>query len=178
MSAATSKSRPSRGQRFRAVARDLLPLATAEAVSIALVTVWLLVRSGAGGRDLPDLDAQLAAAALLAVPPAWLAWYASGISSGTSSGQRSAGMRVQGSSVRRSLRLVLHPLAVPLWTWLALLALAAGLPYLAIPLLLATVLVALGGLVSVARWALAPGRPGLHDVLAGTRLVVLEEPGA
>jgi hypothetical protein len=153
-----------------------MSLLGAFAVSGAVYVVWLLMRTDIGRAVPAEADARLAAAVVLGVPPAWVAWQISGLLRGGSWGQVLAGLTTEGSRPRRVLRFALHPLALPFWGWLALIPFAAGAPEFALPVFVIGGLIGLGGLVSAITWAVAPGRPGVHDLIAGTRLRALAKP--
>ena len=150
---------------------DLLTFGVWSAAGLALGVVWLFVRSSGGAVDIDVRDAQIATAIVLAMPPAWLAWFARGVLSGRTWGQSRAGLLVEGTGPRRALRFAVHPLAAPIWTWLTLVLLAAGqlLPAIATTIVLGAVL--LGGLVSLLGWVFRPGTRAVHDRIAGTRVV-------
>jgi len=177
---------PSRGRRLRAVAYDLTGLALGVVLAFVAGVAWLLARSEAGGVDVADGDAALAAAVLLAVLPAWVAWGALGrVRERGTPGQRAAGLEVVresegsrgvGGGLRAGCAAVVHPLAVPAWLWLAAVVALAGYEVAAlVPLALAGVAV-LFGVLSFVLLLARPSMPSLHDQLAGVRIVA--RPGA
>lgn len=159
-----------RWPRARATLRDALELLAALSVAGVIAMAWLLLRTGAGRDDVSEFDAILAAAVVLAVPPAWFVRFALATADGGTAGQRAAGLEVEGARRQRTLRVALHPLSLPAWWWLAALAAAAGAQLGAVALALTGGAVALGAAASLLRWA--GGRAGLHDVAAGTRIQV------
>ena len=173
---------PSRGSRLRAVGYDLTGLALAVVLAFVAGIVWLLARSEAGGVDVADVDAALAAAVLLAALPAWVAWAVLGLARecGTP-GQRAAGVEVvrdieeprsTGGWLLAGLGAAVHPLAVAAWLWLAAVVALAGFEVVAlVPLALAGVGV-LFGVLSFVLLLTRPALPPLHDQLAGVRPVL------
>ncbi len=160
------------GHRVLAVAVDLIYGGLASLLAALVAGGWLLVRTGWGRDDVPSGDATFASALLLAATPAWLAWTALRLAQrGATPGQARCGLRVVGTPRRRLLRLALHPLAVPGWLWLAVLAAVATFEVLAIVFAIAVGIVLLGGLVTAGRAILRPRARGLHDLIARTRLV-------
>jgi hypothetical protein len=166
-----SLARVSRRRRAAAACFDAATLLVALCVAGVAATGWLLARTEAGRLDVREADARIAAALVLATPPAWLAWFAPAAVRGVTPGQRRAALEVDGTGLARALRLALHPLALPLWGWLALALLAAGLPLVSIVPALAAAFVLLLGAGSAVLWAASPGSRALHDRLARTRLV-------
>ena len=175
-----AQARPGRGRRLTAFAVDCGSGLLALLAGVLLAAVWLLLRSGLGLIDAPEGDAVVAAAVAGATAPAWAAWlFARSRRRGATFGEGVAGLGVaereghgRPSGRRRSLRLALHPLSLPLWGWLALTALLSGLPWAWAPPLLVVALVALGGVGSLALLLVRPSAPALHDRVAGTRLFI------
>lgn len=162
---------PSPGRRMLAIAIDLIYGGLASLAAACVAGGWLLVRTAWGRDDVQPGDATLAAALLLAATPAWLAWTAVSLArQGATPGQARWGLRVTGGRWRRILRLALHPLGIPGWLWLAVLAGVATFDALAIAFAAAGLLVLLGALATAGRTALRPRSRGLHDLIARTRL--------
>jgi hypothetical protein len=132
---------------------------------------WLLARTDAGRLEVRDADARFAASLLMAVPPAWLAWLAPGLARGATSGQRRAGLGVRGTLIARINRFALHPLALPLWIWVALVVFALGSPKFGVAVAFVAALVLLLAVASLVMWAASPGWRALHDRIGRTRLV-------
>ena len=161
----------SRRRRASAVARDAATLLLPLVIAMALATVWLLARTEAGLLAVRDVDARRAAALVLAVPPAWLAWLLPGVARGATVGQRHADLQVRGNWLARVNRLAFHPLALPLWGWLALVLAAANLPRLAVAVALVAAFTLALALGSTVLWAASPASRALHDRVGRTRLV-------
>lgn len=160
------------GRRVTAVAIDLIYGGLASLFALLVAMLWLLVRTAWGRNDIPTPDATAAAALLLAATPAWLAWTALRlVQRGATPGQARAGLRVTGRPSQRLLRFALHPLAVPGWLWLAILAAVATFNLVALACATVGVALLLGGLATAALTVLRPTARGLHDRAAGTRLV-------
>lgn len=160
------------GRRLLALAVDLILGGLASAAAALLASVWLLLRTAGGRDDVPAGDATFAAALLLAATPAWLAWTGIRlIRRGATPGQAHAGIRVTGTRGRRLVRLACHPVGVPGWCWLAILVAVATFEAVAVAFAAAGAAVLVGGLVTAATAIAWPERRGLHDVVAGTRLV-------
>lgn len=159
-------------RRAIAFAADLIYGGLASSLAALAAGGWLLVRTAWGRDDVPSGDATFASAFLLAATPAWLAWTALRVAQrGATPGQARAGLRVTGRTRRRLLRLAVHPLAVPGWLWLAILAAIATSEPIAILCAVAGAAVLIGGLVTGALAVFQPQVRGLHDVVARTRLV-------
>ncbi|MCK9486507.1 MAG: RDD family protein [Dehalococcoidia bacterium] len=162
---------PSRRARWGAVAIDILVGAGLAAGALAGGTAWLLVRTEAGTRDVPSGDAAFAFALLLSAVPAWLTLLAFSLATrGATPGQRSRHLEVQGAPWRRVVRLAVHPLGAAGWLWLAVVAMIAILPTLALLFASLGVTVLAGGVLS-SLLALRRGEPGVHDRVASTRLI-------
>ena len=159
-----------------AVAIDVATLLVAVLIPLAFATGWLLARTEAGRLEVRDADARLAAALVLAGPPAWLGWLLPGIGGGATAGQRRAQLYVRGSLVARVNRLALHPLTLPLWSWLALTLIASGTPRLGFAALLVGGFVLALALGSSVLWLISPSSRALHDRLARTHLVRTTRP--
>ncbi len=161
-----------RGRRLLAFALDLIYGGTASLFATMVAGGWLLLRTAWGRDDVPSGDAAFAWVLLLAATPAWLAWTALRLAQqGATPGQARGHLRVMGSTRRRLLRLALHPLAVPGWLWLAILAAIATFYALAIAAAAFAGAVFLGGLVTAGRALFRPRARGIHDLIARTRLV-------
>lgn len=159
-------------RRLLAFATDLIYGGLASLLAASAAGGWLLLRTGWGRDDVPSGDATFASALLLAATPAWLAWTAIRLAQrGATPGQARCGLRVVGRPRRRLLRLAAHPLSVPGWLWLAILAAIATFEVLAIACAAAGLAVLLGGLVTAGTALLRPRARGLHDFIARTRLV-------
>lgn len=150
---------------------DLLSLGAWSVAGVALGWGWLFVRSSGGAVDIDVSDAQIAAAIALAMPPAWLAWFARGVLSGRTWGQSRAGLFVEGTRRQRALRFAAHPLAAPLWVWLTLLLLAAGQPVPAIATGIVTAAVCLGATASFLAWIFWADARAVHDRIARTHVL-------
>lgn len=160
------------GRRAAAVAIDYVYGGLASVLAALLASTWLLVRTDWGRDDVTAGDATFAAALLLAATPAWLAWTAVRlVQRGATPGQSRCRLRVVARPRRRLLRLACHPISVPGWLWLSIVAALASFESLALALATAAVGAALAGLVTAARVVLLPRARGLHDLVAGTRLV-------
>jgi hypothetical protein len=159
------------GRRAAALAIDLILGGLASAAAGLLAGGWLLLRTGWGRDDVPSGDATFAGALLLAATPAWLAWSAARlVLRGATPGQARARLLVTGSRGRRLLRLACHPVSVPGWSWLAILAAVATFDVLAVTFAVVGVTVLAGGLGTAVTALARPQGRGLHDVIAGTRL--------
>lgn len=160
------------GRRVLAFAVDLIYGGLASLLAALAAGGWLLLRTSWGRDDIPAGDATFAAALLLAATPAWLAWTALRLAQrGATPGQDRQRLRVTGTPRRRLLRLALHPLAVPGWLWLAILAAVATVDPVALAFAATGAVVFLGGLIGAGRAVLRPQAPALHDLIARTRLV-------
>lgn len=168
--AASGGVAPSWRARARAIGIDLALGVALQAGALVLALVIFMVDSRAGARDLSTLGASAGWAALLAAVPAWLGLLAYGSWSGDATpGQHAAGLAVEGTPRRRLLRLAIHPLGLAGWAWLAILAMLATAPFV----VWATLALMAGAIASVsALAAMLPRAPALHDLLAGTRLVM------
>ncbi len=153
---------------------DVLALVAWCAVGCALGGVWLFVRSSGGAVDIAPGDARVGAAIALATPPAWFAWFASGVLSGRTWGQARTGVFVAGSGPQRALRVAAHPLAGAVWAWLVLVLLAAGQILAALVTLIVLGAVILGAAVSLGGWVFRPAAPAVHDRIARTRVLPVE----
>jgi len=144
-------------------------------IQITFGTITLavfLVQSGGGARDLTSSTATVGWAIALAAIPAWLgALGHATVTESATPGQRRAGTTVEGSPVRRLVRLAIHPLSALGWWWVTVVAILATLP--GVPFLLAamTMSVATGGGISALLILRDPDARSLHDRIAGTRLV-------
>lgn len=165
-----------RRSRLLAFALDAAGLLLAFGVALVLAMAWLLLRTGAGRFDAGDGDSVVAASMLGAAPAAWVAWLASSVQAAARTpGQRRAGLAVErldgAPATAPYVRLALHPLALPAWLWLALVALVGGLPWLPGAALVVAALLAAAGVGSFVLLLVRPTAPALHDHLARTRLV-------
>lgn len=122
--APTTAAAPRSGSRaalLLAVAHDATTLALALLAATAAAVGWLLLRSEAGRIDAPFRDAAAALTLCTSVVPAWTAWqWRTLIERGTTFGSRVA--RLAPAPIapsRRLARLLLHPISVPAWCWLA-----------------------------------------------------------
>ena len=107
-----------------------------------------------------------AVAFVTAAVPMWAAWQAHRLYSyGATTGQALRGLRVRGAPGRRAARLLLHPVALPLWVWIAATGVLSGSRRIAVIVLGVTAIMML--LTGVTR---AFRRP-LYDMVTGTRLV-------
>jgi hypothetical protein len=196
-----------RRRRLLAVGFDVGGGLVAMLAALAIATLWLLLRSGLGRDDAGGGDAVLALSLVAGVAPAWAVYLGAALwRGGMTPGQRRAGVavqsrgsgeasapfngpRVSGALVepgeapgtarwRRALRLAVHPISLPVWGWVALTALLAGVPWLWLPFALATVAVALAGAVSLVLLLVWPSMPALHDRVAGTSLAAPAARGA
>ena len=169
--------RLSRRRRSFAVAFDAATLLLAVVIAGTAAGGWLLARTDTGRLEVRDADARFAAALVLAVPPGWLAWFLPGIARGATPGQRRAHLEVRGSIVARLNRVALHPLALPVWGWLALTLVAFGTPRLGVAVAFVAAFVVTLGVASCLLWVISPSSRALHDRLARTRLVRTRPPG-
>lgn len=146
----STPAQETRWTQARARGRLLGGLVAATALATMIAVAWLFVRTQAGRHDATELDALLAAAFLLAVPPAWFVWIATGDAGA------GGGPAVVTSSGLRVGRLMVSPVALPLWAWLALVASAAGQPLAAVAIALLGAVVALRGVAALVRWLVRP----------------------
>ena len=189
-----------RRRRFAAAGFDLAGGFAATFVALVIAALWLLLRSGLGRDDTGEGDAVLALALVAAVAPAWTLYAGARLCrGGATPGQRRMalavgapaasapfdGLRVSGEILkpdvarepiaaprwRRGLRLAVHPLALPAWTWLTLSVALTGVPWLWTPVAAVAGAVALAGAASFALLLVRPSMPALHDRLARTALV-------
>ena len=171
---------PGRLVRFSAVVVDFVTLLLPFLAGLAVAFAWLLVRSSAGRYDAETGDTLIAASLVGATIPAWTAWQGTRLYRlGATFGQARFGLAVDGAPWRRTLRLLAHPLSMPLWTWLVLTLLIAGAPpwWLLVPPL-AWLALLIWGLAKVATdawqersWsAVLRGKPLPHDWLVKTQL--------
>ncbi len=170
--------RPGRLVRLAAVTLDALTLLLLLLAGAAVAFLWLLLRSSAGRYDAGTGDTLIATALIGAIVPGWTAWQAVRLQRlGATFGQARLGLAVEGAPWRRVARLLLHPLSLPLWSWVLLTLLLAGAPAVWLLLTIAnaaavSTLFWIGALlVSVGRGS--EWRHGRlpHDWLARTRLV-------
>lgn len=161
-----------RSRRLVAFGLDLIYGGTASLLATLVAGGWLLLRTAWGRDDVPSGDATFASVLLLAATPAWLAWTALRLAQRSATpGQARGRLRVVGSPRRRLLRLAIHPLAVPGWLWLAVLAAVATFNALAIAVAALAGAIFLGGLITAGRALFRPRARGIHDLIARTRLV-------
>ncbi len=158
--------------RLRALAIDLgLGAGIQGAFGVVALGVFLLA-TGGGARDLSSSAATMGWAIALAAAPAWLGYLGrSSVSDGSTPGQSSAQLTVEGGPFRRLARLALHPVGAFGWCWVAFVLALATVPGL--PLIVASMAVCVlgGGVISALLVAHDPDALVLHDRLAGTRLV-------
>ena len=172
-----------RRRRIGAAAIDAATALLALAAGLLVAAAWLLLRTDFGRTDVGEGDGVAAASLVGATMPAWAAWLALRVRrDGATVGQRRAGLTVVPRSQARGwppqLRFAIHPLALPLWGWLALTALLSGVPWLWLLPVLMSAVIALAGVVSFALLLLWPQRRAIHDLVAGTTLVpALREEG-
>ena len=135
-------------------------------VALLVASAWLLLRTEAGRYDVPEFDSLAAVAFVTATVPAWTAWQAHRLyARGATIGQALRGLHVQGTPRRRATRLLLHPVALPLWVWIAATGVLSGSRFIAgVVLGVAAIMVLVTGATRVIR------KP-LYDVATGTRLV-------
>ena len=167
---------PGRGERLAAAGLDAGGGATLLVVltgTLIVALAYLLARTSWGRLDVGVGDAFVATAIVGASVPAWTVWQLVGVHfRGATFGQRRLGLAVEGRARwRRLLRFAGHPVALPAWSWLALTALLAELPWLPLVPALAIVFVVIAGLVSFVTLLVRPQALPQHDHLAGTRLV-------
>lgn len=165
-----------RRMRLLAVVRDAAALLPPLAIAAAIAVAWLLSRTAWGRDDVRSVDSAVALALVATVPPAWLVRLAlHSITAGGTPGQRAAGLRLTArrrhARVAVLIRLALHPLGTVGWAWLAATLAMAQLYTAALVPAAVGALTLLGGLTSLAVVLVAPGARGVHDRLAGTRLV-------
>ena len=160
-----------RGARLAAARSDIAWLAAGSLLTLAVAFGFLFWRTSWGAVDASAGDTAIAAALLLSVVPAWLAWMlVSLLEDGGTPGQRRRGLIVR-PGVRAwpgapLLRFALHPLSAPGWLWLAAIMFLVAAPSVGWLLIVAAAIVTLGGLGSAVLIAL--GRRALHDLLART----------
>ena len=181
MSSDGGERQPGRLVRLCAVVIDFVTLLPLLLAGLIVAFAWLLLRSSAGRYDAETGDTLIAVSLIGATVPAWTAWQAVRLYRlGATFGQARLGLAVEGAPWRRTLRLLPHPLSLPLWGWFILTLLIAGASgwwLLAPPLAWLAILVgAVATLVGDARrersWrALLGGTPLPHDWLPRTRLV-------
>ena len=157
---------PGRFAATLAVLIDWTALLLMVAVALVVASAWLLLRTQAGRYDVPEFDSLAAVAFVTAAVPMWAAWQAHRLYSyGATTGQALRGLRVRGAPGRRAARLLLHPVALPLWVWIAATGVLSGSRRIAVIVLGVTAIMML--LTGVTR---AFRRP-LYDMVTGTRLV-------
>ena len=146
---------------------------------------YLLLRSAWGRDDTGLWDAGIALAGWLATVPAWIIWLALRLRQrGATLGQHRLGLAVstptRGDGVthrwRTSLRLIVHPLSLPFWIWVALLAALPGPLWLLLTASIPALAVTIGSAVSMVFLVGSPHSPAIHDRLAGTRLIDTRTP--
>lgn len=157
---------PGRFAATLAVLIDWMALLLMVVVALIVASAWLLLRTQAGRYDVPEFDSLAAVAFVTAAVPAWAAWQAYRLyADGATTGQALRGLRVEGAPGRRAARLLLHPVALPLWVWIAATGVLSGSRRIAVVVLGVTAIMML--LTGVTR---AFRRP-LYDLVTGTRLV-------
>ena len=164
---------PAIGARLAAVGYDAGVLVLLLLAGLVAALAYLLVRTSWGRFDVGAGDALVAWALLGATLPAWGTWEAARLCTGGATlGQARFGLAVEGEpSWRRCVRLLVHPLSLPLWGWLALTLLLTEVLWLLVPPLLVMLAIAAAGLASLAIVLLRPSARPLHDRVAGTRLM-------
>lgn len=161
-----------RRRRVAALIIDLAILAGFAAVASLLSLAWMLARTEGGRYDLAIGDSAVAFALLLAAVPAWAALLAADVVLfGATPGERRLRLAIEGGPLRRLVRLAVHPLGVIAWLWLAAMANLATLPVVGLVLLAVAMTGLLGVAASIILVLRAPSAGGVHDLLAGTRLV-------
>ena len=165
----------SRRRRLAAASIDALGAMLAVAAGAAVAAVWLMSRSELGRTDASSGDAVAAASFVGAALPAWAVWIALRVRrEGVTPGQRAAGLAVSADARMGSwlpvLRLVIHPLALPVWGWFVITALLSGIPWFWAPPVIAGVAVAVAGLASFTLLLVRPDARAVHDRVARTAL--------
>jgi hypothetical protein len=170
----------SRRARLLAAVMDGLALLPPLVLTGAVAVAWLLARTAWGRDDATDFDSSLALAILAAGPAAWLArlGYAL-VTTQATPGQRALGLQVEvtagrafpGHQTARALRLAAHPFGAGGWLLVALTVLLTGAWEIATVIAAVGGLLLIAGIVSLAVVLVAPDARGLHDRMAGTRLV-------
>ena len=172
--AAAAPRSGSRAALLLAIAIDAATLGLALFAGAAIGAAWLLLRSEAGSIDAPFRDAALALALCAAAVPAWTAWqWRALVEHGTTFGGRIARLDgVPAAPSRRLLRLLLHPISVPAWCWLAATVAVAAAPgdraieWATAGVALVALLLALLGLASLVQLLRRPHARSLHERLA------------
>jgi len=161
-----------RRQRVVAILIDLAILASLAAFALGIGMAWLLLRTGFGAEDPTSRDTHIAFGLLMATVPMWLTFVGRElILTASTPGQRHAKLAVQGSQRIRLVRLITHPIAAVGWLWLALIANLATLPLAPLFFTSAATIPILGGLITTLIALRSPTARGIHDHIAGTRLV-------
>jgi hypothetical protein len=164
-----------RRARLLALALDAIAILPPVVIALAIAIAWLLARTAWGRDDVSDLDSSVALALLAAGPAAWLAWLGYALATGHATpGQRARGIAVEftrGGRATPALWLAAHPFGAMGWLLIALMLLLAGAWEGAAVIAVLAALALLGGLVSLAIALARPEARGLHDYIAGTRVV-------
>lgn len=159
--------------RFAAAASDALWLAGGSVGASVLALVFLFWRTSWGAVDAGTVDTAIAAALVLAPAPAWLAWMlVAAIADEATPGQERRRLVVllhaNAWPGARALRFALHPASTAGWLWLAVITFLLKAPWLGWLLVVAAIVVTLGGVGSAILIIL--GRRALHDLFARTRV--------
>ena len=163
---------PGAGARLAAVVYDAGMLVLLLLAVLVVAFAWLLIRTSWGRFDVGTGDALIATSLIGATVPAWAAWQAARLHMhGATAGQARFGLATEGEPLRRSARLLVHPLSLPLWSWLVLTVLITELRLLLWPAVLVLLAVAAAGLLSLGMLLLRGDARLLHDYVAGTRVV-------
>lgn len=166
---------PARLDRAAALAVDLGWGALAVLAAALLAFAWLFIRTDRGAQHVTDGDSIIAAGLVGAAVPAWLAWIAvRALAEGATHGQQRMGIRVEARMQRpvpRLLRLLVHPVSVPGWLWVAGVLAIVEVPWIPVFVGLIAVTIAVMGVISALVLTVNPGADALHDRLAGTRTV-------
>lgn len=162
-----------RRPRLLGALRDALDLLPMLVVATALAVGWLLLRTAWGRDDARDLDSAVALAILGGAPAGWIARAAiSLVTARATPGQRRHGLHLEAGRRAVGPWLALHPLFGSVaWAWLAGIAALATALTAALLLLAVALLVAAGGLVSLALVVLTEDPRTLHDRITGAHVV-------
>lgn len=163
---------PGAGVRLAAIVYDAGTLLLLLLAALVVAFAWLLIRTSWGRFDVGTGDALVATSLIGATTPAWGAWQAARLHrDGATVGQARFGLATEGEPLRRSARLLVHPLSLPLWFWLALTVLISEVRIVLWPILFILLAVAVAGLLSLGILLVRGDARLLHDYVAGTRVV-------
>lgn len=174
-----SKACIARRRRVLATAIDAMTGLLFVISGIILAIAWMLFRTDLGLYDVGDTDALVGASLIASAVPAWFTWLSLRIQNvGSTPGQSWANLSVSTDknslSLRRQFRLLCHPLAVPVWSWITGTTALTDLPWLWLLPATITIIVLVGFLTSLTILIVRPRMSSLHDLIAGTKLIELD----